>query len=138
LTDQVRRRQRRKVLTDNMVADLLRKPPGFYPDPELGKFGVRVRPSGAGAYYIITRDPEKRQRWIKVGSVGQMTIAEGRELAKPMIKRVEAGLPPVEAAPIQPDTVADVIENFLKRHVEKNKLRSADEVQRMPPVHRCS
>jgi integrase len=133
MTDQVRRRQRRQVLTDKMVAGL--REPGWHADPEMAKHGVRVRPGGPSAYYIITRDPQRKQRWIKVGSTDAMTIAEAREKAKPMIKRVEAGLPPVEPPPIQPDTVADVVENFLKRHVRKNNLRSADEAERILRVY---
>jgi len=132
MSEQTRqRRKRRQTLSDLQVAALLRKP-GFHPDPELGKFGVRVRPSGAAAYYIICRDKQtRRQKWVRVCSVGEMLIEAAREKAKPMIARVMAGLPPVEPPPIQPDSAADVIENFLKRHVEKNKLRSADEVQRI-------
>jgi hypothetical protein len=131
--EQTQRRPRRKTLTDHMVADLVRKRKvGFTPDPETPKFGVRIRPSGVAAYYIITRDKQsKLQKWVKVASVGDMTIEAARDLAKPMIKRVEAGLPPVEPPPVQPDSVADVVENFLKRHVQKNNLRTADEVERV-------
>ena len=131
--EQTQRRPRRKTLTDHMVADLVRKRKvGFAPDPETPKFGVRIRPSGVAAYYIITRDKQsKLQKWVKVASVGDMTIEAARDLAKPMIKRVEAGLPPVEPPPVQPDSVADVVENFLKRHVQKNNLRTADEVERV-------
>ena len=47
---QRQRRARRKVLTDKMVAELPRRPqPYFYPDPELPKHGIRVRPTGPGA-----------------------------------------------------------------------------------------
>jgi integrase len=132
MTDQVRgqRRARRPILTDNMVADLLRKP-GFHPDPELPKHGIRVRQPGAGAYYIVTRDPQRDQRWVKIGSTAEMEIEEARDKARTVIKRIEAGLSPREAPPVQPDTVADVVENFLKRHVEKNGLRTAGEVERI-------
>jgi integrase len=132
MNDQTRRRQRRKVLTDTMIAALPRKPVAyFHADPELPKHGVRVRPSGPGTFTVIARDPFKKQRWIKVGSTAETKIAEARDVARSVIKRVEAGLAPFEAPPVQPDTVADVVENFLKRHVEKNRMRTADEVRRV-------
>jgi len=44
------RRKRREVLTDRMVAALPRRAaPYFFADPELPKFGVRVRPDGPGS-----------------------------------------------------------------------------------------
>jgi integrase len=132
MTDQTRR-QRRKVLTDNMVAPLLRKP-GFHPDPQQEKFGVRVRSGGVAAFYVICRDPQRKQRWIKIGKT-EMKIEEARAKAREVIKRVEAGLAAVEPPPVTPDSVADVIENFLKRHVEKNGFRTADEVSRVLKVY---
>lgn len=124
------RRQRRKTLSDTMVEALLRRP-GFHPDPELPKHGIRVRQPGVGAYYIVTRDPARKQRWIKIGSTAEMKITEAREQARTVIKRIEAGLDAVEAPPVKPDSVADVIETFLKRHVEKKQLRTGGEVRRV-------
>ena len=123
------RRPRRKVLTDAMVA-ALRGKLGFHADPELPKHGVRVRPTGS-AFYVICRDPQRKQRWVKIGSTDATTIVAAREIARTMIKRIESGLPPVEPPPVTPDSVKDVIENYLKRHVEKNNLRTADEVERV-------
>jgi integrase len=48
-----------------------------------------------------------------------------------VIKRVEAGLDPFEPPPVKPDTVADVIETYCKRHVEARRLRSGDEIRRI-------
>lgn len=63
------RRRRRPILTDKMVAALPRRPSVyFYPDPELPKHGVRVRPTGPGAYTVIVRDAYGKQRWVKLGS----------------------------------------------------------------------
>lgn len=129
---QPRRRQRRKVLTDAMIDALPRRDAVyFHADPELPKHGIRVRPTGPGAYTVITRDPLRKQRWVKIGSTAEMKIAEARDVARTVIKRVEKGLAPFEAPPVAPDTVADVIANFLKRHVEKNGMRTADEVRRV-------
>ncbi len=131
-----RRRQRRKQLTDKMLSELPRPlKPYFHPDPELPKHGVRIRPEGPGAYTVITRDPYKKQRWVKIGSVAEMKIAEAREVARAVIKRVEQGLDPFPAAPVKPDTVADVVEMYFKRHVEVRAFRTAGEKRRIVETH---
>jgi len=134
MTEPVTRRQRRprrKILTDKMVAALPRRStPYFHADPELPKHGVRVRPYGPASYTVITRDPFQKQRWVKVGSVAEMTITEARDISRTVIRRVEAGLAPFEAPPPQPESVAAVARNWLARHVDKNRLRTAAELHR--------
>jgi integrase len=129
----VRRRRRRKTLTDVMVAALPRRPGQTYyiPDPEMPKFGVRVRPAGPGTFTTICRDPYGKQRWTRIGSTAEISIAQAREKAREVIRRVEAGLEPFEPPKPQPDSVADVAENWLHRHVAKKKLRTAPEMQRI-------
>ena len=129
---QRQRRARRRVLTDKMVAELPRKArPYFHPDPELPKHGVRVRPTGPGAYTAITRDPFGKQRWVKIGSTAEMQIAEAREIARAVIRRVEQGLAAFEPPKPKADSVAVVLAEWLKRHVDKNGLRSAAEYRRI-------
>jgi integrase len=127
------RRQRRKVLTDTMVAALPSRPGQtyFHADPEMPKHGIRVRPAGPGTYTVITRDPYKKQRWIRIGNTAEMTIAEARAKARKVIERIEGGLEPYEAPKPQPDSVAAVAENWLHRHVAKKKLRTGDEMRRI-------
>ena len=52
-----------------------------------------------------------------------MTIATAREMAREAITRVRAGLPAFES---KGETFGDVVANWLKRHVERNGLRSRD------------
>lgn len=126
------RRPRRKVLTDSMVSALPRRPtPYFFPDPELPKHGVRVRPSGPGTYTVITRDPYKKQRWIRIGNTAELTITAARAKARSVIERVEQGLGPFEPPPVKPDSVANVTSNWLGRHVDKQGLRTAREQHRI-------
>jgi integrase len=126
------RRPRRKVLSDAMVAALPRRPqPYFHPDPELPKHGIRVRPTGPGAFTAITRDPFGKQRWTKIGSTAEISITEAREIARTVIRRIEQGLPAFEAPKPKGDSVAVVAAEWLKRHVDKAKLRSADEYRRI-------
>jgi integrase len=126
------RRARRKVLTDRMIAELPRRAqPYFLPDPELPKHGVRVRPTGPSSYTIVTRDPLKKQRWVKIGSTAEMEIVDAREIARTVIRRVEQGLPPFESPKPKAESVATVAAEWLKRHVDKGALRSAPEYQRI-------
>jgi integrase len=124
------RRQRRKVLTDRMVAALPRKAKRyFHPDPELPGHGVRVLPAGPASFYVIARDAFGKQRWVRLGGVGR--IADSRELARSVIRRLKDGLEPFEPPPVRPDTVADVVATWLKRHVAARGLRTGDELQRV-------
>jgi integrase len=129
------RRKRRETLTDNMVARLPRKRKRyFFPDPEMPGHGVRVLPDGVSSYYTITRDAFGKQRWVRLGPTAGSKIAESREQARAIIKRLKAGLTPIEPPPVKPDTVADVAQNWLRRHVEAKGLRTAPEMRRV--LHR--
>lgn len=128
---QATRRQRRPVLTDKMIAALPRKPAAYlHPDPELPKHGIRIRPTGPGAYTVIARDPYGKQKWVKIGSTAEMAIAAARDEARKVIRRIEQGLEPFEPPPPRRDSVADVAEQWLKRHVEKNRQRTAGKKRR--------
>jgi integrase len=126
------RRQRRKVLTDNMVAALPRRAkPYFFPDPELPTHGVRVRPAGPSSYLVIVRDVYRKQRWIRIASTAEMDIETSREEARSIIARVKKGLEPREPPKPKPDSVASVTSNWLARHVDKQGLRTAREQHRI-------
>ena len=129
-----KRSPKRKVLTDKMVADLPRKATTyFHPDPEMGRFGVRVKPHGPPhAYTVIARDPYGKQRWFKVGDTGAaLPIAEAREQARVVIERIKKGEPPKEEPPVKKDTVADVCDNYLRLHVTLKQVISAPDIKRM-------
>jgi integrase len=131
-----KRRQRRKVFTDKMVEALPRKRKRyFHPDPELPSHGVRVLPEGPSSFYVIARDAFKKQRWVRIGSTAELTIEDSREQARAVIKRLRAGLEPFPSPPVRPDTVADVVQTWLKRHVEAKGLRTGDELQRVIERH---
>lgn len=131
------RRQRRKVLTDKMIAALPRKANTYFePDPELPSHGVRVQPNGPPhGFYTICRDPFRRQRWTKIGGTAEMSIAEARDIAREVLKRVRAGLEPFEAPAPKADTFDSVAQNWIKRHVEARQLRTGKEVQRLLEKH---
>ena len=130
------RRERRKTLSDKQVAGLPRRRRRyFHPDPELPSHGVRVLPLGPSSFYVIARDAFRKQRWVKIGSTAELTIEDSREQARVVLKRLKAGLDPFEPPPVQPDTVADVVATWVKRHVEAKGLRTGDELQRVLERH---
>jgi integrase len=130
------KRAKRQTLTDNKAKNLPRKQkPYFFPDPEMPKHGVRVRPSGPGSYTVVVRDAYKKQRWVKIGNTSEMTIEEAREIARGVVKRLKAGEEPFAPPPTKPDSVADVVEMYFKRHVEAKGFRTAGEKRRILDTH---
>jgi integrase len=130
------RRQRRKKLTDRMVAALpRRRKRHFFPDPEMPGHGVRVLPDGPSSFYVIARDRFGKQRWVRLGGTAEMSIEQSRERARTVIRRLKDGLEPFEPPPVQPDTVADVVANWLRRHVEAKGLRRGGEMRRLLEKH---
>ena len=81
----------RQRLTDKGVRSLRPREKAYAkPDPELVGHWVRVQPSGTRAFYAVTRNPEGRQVWTKTEAT---LIADSREQAREILRRVRAGLP---------------------------------------------
>ncbi len=119
----------RKSLTDKGIATLKPRAVRYtFADPELRGHYVRVMPSGAKSFATVVRDPNRKQVWTTLGSTDGMSIDAARDLARPSLQRVRAGLPAVEP---KADTFGAVAANWLKRHVEKNALRSRDDIVRL-------
>ena len=132
MTEPMRRRQRRKTLTDRMVSELQRQPGKtyFFPDPELPKHGVRV--SDRPWHLHGHRARSLRQAEVdQIGSTAELKIADARDRAREAIRRVEAGLEAFEPPKAKVDSVAAVAENWLVRDVENRQLRSAGELRRI-------
>ena len=129
------RRPRRKVLTDTMVADLKpdRTKRYFHPDPDLPCHGVRVAPDGQRSFYVILRDPWKKQRWVRLGSTAELKIEQAREKAREVIARIKEGKPAREPPSVKPDTVEDVIRSWSAQH--GSKLRTGGEIMRVLERH---
>jgi integrase len=125
----------RKSLSDAGVAALKPRAQRYAePDPELRGHYVRVQPSGAKSFVVVTRDPGGKQIWATIGGADLMTVAEAREKARAAIKRVHAGQP-VFDAPVKAETFGEVAEQWLKRHVRAKGLRSEGEVTRLLKAH---
>ena len=125
----------RKILSDKGVAALKPRAQRYtFPDPELRGHLIRIQPSGAKAYVTVTRDPNGKQIWSTIGATDLMPISEARDKAREIINRVHAGLPAVEIA-TKPESFEDIAEQWLKRHGEKQHLRSLKNIKRLLRVH---
>jgi integrase len=122
---------RRRRFDDKAVARLKVKPKRYAkPDSELIGHFVRVHPSGVKSYVAVARDPFGRQIWTTIGTADHIGIEEARAKARSIIARVKAGKPAIEAPPPAPDSFAVVAQNWIKRHVEEEKLRTRGEIER--------
>jgi integrase len=129
---ETQRRQRRKALTDKMVAAMPRRRKRYISaDPELRGHYVRVPPQGPCVFAAVARSPYGKQVWVTLGTADVLTIDAARDKARATIKRIKEGLSPLAAPPVQPDTVADVCAGWLKRHVEAKGLRTGEEMRRI-------
>jgi integrase len=123
---------RRRSLTDRQLAALPRRRTRYIlKDPQWPQHYVRVPPEGPIVFCAVARSPlDHKTRYATLGNTSAITIAEARERCREAIKRIKAGLPLVDPQPPQPESVAAVAANWLSRYVERNKLRSADELRR--------
>jgi integrase len=119
----------RKTLTDKGVAALKPRPQRYAePDPELAGHYIRVQPSGARSYCAVARDPAGKQVWTTIGTPETLPIAEARIRAREIMRRVRDGLPAVEP---RGEMFGAAAAEWLTRHVHKNNLRSAGEIERL-------
>jgi integrase len=125
-------RQKRKSMTDKMVAGLTKKPKRYIKaDPELRGLHVRVMPDGPNVFCVVCRDPYGKQIWTTLGTADVLKIDEAREQAREAIKRIKAGKPAKEVPPVRPDSFKSIAQNWIKRHVDKKGLRSKPEIERV-------
>ena len=125
----------RKSLSDAGVRALKPRAARYaHPDPELAGHYVRVQPSGAKSFVIVTRDPYGKQVWATIGGADLLNVEEARERAREAIKRVQAGKPAFET-PVKPESFEDAAEQWLKRHATAKGLRSAPDLARLLKTH---
>lgn len=123
----------RRTLSDKGVAALKARSARYaFPDPELRGHYVRVAPGGAKSFVAVALNPSGRQVWTTIGPADTFTIADARTQARNIIRRTREGKPPIEP---KAETFAAVAESWMARHVRKNGLRSAPEIERMLGRH---
>jgi integrase len=86
-------------------------------DDELRGFGVRFKPTGAGAYVIQYRNAEGRSKRLTLGTVAELTAEEARKLARSKLSCVAQGGDPVaeKHAARAASTVAEICDWYLKK-----------------------
>lgn len=107
-------------------------------DAELKGFGVRVQPSGARTYFVQYREIGGRTRRLALGRHGVLTAEEARLLARQRLGEVARGQDPsaerksARTKARKTKTVGDLIERFLREHVDaKRKHSTAREYRRL-------
>jgi integrase len=124
-------RKRRETLTDNKLASKKRRAKRYIEaDPEQRGLYLRVPPDGPIVFAAVARDPYGKQIWATLGTTADLKIDEARERAREAIRRIKDGEEAIEPPKPKPESVAEVAEHWLRRHVEKNKHRTADEMRR--------
>jgi integrase len=107
-------------------------------DAILVGFTARKLPSGSITYGYRYR-ADGRQRWIGLGVHGvDLTPDQARKKALKVAAQVMEGDSPLSAAKaarkrrqVAGYTVNDLLDDFMRRYVVENKLRSADEIKRV-------
>jgi integrase len=122
----------RKGLTDRQIAKLPRGVKRYtLPDPVQAGLVLRIPPKGPVSFVAVARYPRGRQIWHTVGTTATHDVDEARVLARAVIRRIKAGLPPAEPVPLPPQSVAAVAALWLERKVEAERQRSAYERRRI-------
>jgi integrase len=125
------RAKRLPTFTDEQIAALKPKAKAYVKrDPLQPGHYVRVQPSGTKHFYVIKRVAGKL-KWVQLDATTDLSVAASREKAKAVLTRLRQGLAPFEPPPPKVDSVAEVTANWFKRHVEKNGVRTADEIRRI-------
>ena len=94
-------------------------------------FAVRVTERGAKSFLLVTRF-QGRQRWVTIGPVGAMRLAEAREAAREALAKARRGDDPgaKPAAPPAPDIFALIAARFIAEYAQPRN-RSWRETERI-------
>jgi integrase len=106
-------------------------------DSEISGFGLRVSPSGKKTYvlkYRVGGGRAGRVRWAVIGTHGNITPDQARDIARTWAADVAQGGDPaaIKAEARKAPTVKELMESYLSDHVaRKNKASTEADVRRM-------
>ena len=105
-----------------------------------GAEGLYVRTTdrkGKSFTVIARRKADRKQIWavvpiddIDIDSITEDELDVVRAIAREAVARIKRGDEPFPPPPAGPDSFRTIAENFLRRHVRKEKLVSGDEIER--------
>ena len=123
---------RRSGLTDKQIAGKERRTERYIEaDPEQRGLYLRIPPRGRIRFLAVAaRDRYGKQIWATIGTTAELKIDEARDKAREAIKRIKEGKKAIEPPKPKPESVAQVAENWLRRHIEKNNARTSAELRR--------
>ena len=122
--------RKRKTLTDKGIA-ALKPEPGkrrHVFDSIIPGLAIRVTERGVKSFVLITRLHGK-QRWITLGRVGVLSLADARTEAGKAVLKAQAGEDP-RPRPAVANDFGSIVDNFIERYAKK-KQRSWLETQRI-------
>ncbi len=91
-------------------------------------FAVRVTDKGTKSFVVITRLHGK-QKWVTLGRVGVLELADAREAAREALNKARAGEDP-RPRPTTGTDMGSIVETFMERHA-KRETRTWPETQRI-------
>jgi hypothetical protein len=102
-------------------------------DPGQRNHFLRIPPDPKApiTFAVYARDPYGKVRYGKLGTTADLTIEQARERGRVALRRIKDGKDAMEPPKPLPESVADVAAAWLVGHVEKNRLRSATDIERM-------
>jgi Arm DNA-binding domain/Phage integrase, N-terminal SAM-like domain len=119
---------RRTRLDDEGVSTLRTKKARYaVPDPELRGHYIRVGTNGSKSFWAVTRDPTGSKRWRKIGNAPAMSIDNARTVAAKILRQIRRDG--------SASSFAVIAEEWIERHVVKNKLRSGRHLEQFLRKH---
>lgn len=110
----------------------------FHWDDDLGGFGLRVFPSGRKTFIVKYRTGTGRQRWMTLGTFGELTPDQARRLAKDKLGEVRHGGDPSaeRVAERQSATLNDLLDRYEREHLPaRNKPNTIAGASRVVRLH---
>lgn len=111
----------------------------FYWDSELGRFAVRVAPTGRKTFLISYTSPtsfKARRHTIGAFTPGPWTAVKARARAKQLLKAVDEGEDPqgTKVAQRTAPTVSDLADRYIRDHLPRKSPKSQRDDARMIEV----